>query len=566
MRIIQLIRTLTISLSIVVAHAFVTPLSAVGWDWNPFGASETSKPPAAKSLAKREGSITSTVPRWTDGAVKQANVQGASPNGVQQTAHTGPARGGTLLGGSTPPKEKSTPTWRGQTVRMPTKMFARGATAAVTRPATNTVAKDFPGATTAARTRPGATAAVRGTPVPATSHASATRQRPTTATHSKAEPSTDNAHGPTLARTDEPTLEETRPTQSINALPAGNKPTQTADASVQPKTPGDRLILEAHEFSGRATTEQDFSRVIETCRRARASKLSPELNNFANELAAWSLNRRGQLKAEAGNVNEALLDFDDALRANPKLWRALHNRGVLRAQACQFESSFDDFNLTIQLNPKFAKAYSNRAALFVVAGDLEAALEDYTQATELDPDLAVAHRGRGRLCHQFGRLDEALDHFDAAVQLAPDDAYAVMCRADLLTDLGRYVEAADGYEQAIKLDPNSAAPLLGSAWLLATCPEQSVRNGKLAVQRAEQAIALGGKRDALGLDTLAAAQACAGDFAAALQAIRQAIQLAPEQERAVYQDRLQLYQRARPYRIAPVRSVAQASYDAVITR
>lgn len=330
---------------------------------------------------------------------------------------------------------------------------------------------------------------------------------------------------------------------------------------IEAKLPGDRLIVQAHEFSARAETEDDFSQIIETCRRARASQLSPSLNGYANQLAGWSLNRRGQIKAEAGRLKEAMFDFDDAIRSNPKLWRALHNRGVLRAQTGQFEPAFDDFNLTIQYNPKFAKAYSNRAALFVVAGNLPAALDDFAHAIELDPNLAVAHRGRARACHQLSRLEEALDHYGAAVQLTPNDAYAIAGKADLLTDLGRYVDAAKGYDRAIKLDPQSVNAVRGSAWLLATCPDSSVRNAKLATERAKLAIQLDGTEEAVSLDTLAAALASAGDYSAAMQTMRQAIQIAPSDERDVYQDRLKLYQKAKPYRIAPVPGVAQVSYQ-----
>ena len=346
------------------------------------------------------------------------------------------------------------------------------------------------------------------------------------------------------------------------AAPSQSAPTEAIPAMLEPKTPADRLIVHAHELAARAESEDDFSQIIETCRRARASQASAPLGDYANQLSAWAFNRRGQLKAEAGRTQEALLDFDDAIRANPQLWRALHNRGVLRAQTGQFEPAFDDFNLTIEFNPEFAKAYSNRAALFVVAGDLPAALEDYGRSIELDPNLAVAHRGRGRVCHLLGQLDESLDHYDAAVQLAPKDAYAIASRADLLTDLGRYVDAAEGYNRAIGLDPNSANAYRGSAWLLATCPDSSVRDARLAVERAELAIQLDGKDDAVSFDTLAAAQASAGDFSAAMQTLRQAIEIAPDNERDAYQDRLMLYQRAKPYRIAPVRDVAQVSYEA----
>jgi tetratricopeptide (TPR) repeat protein len=319
--------------------------------------------------------------------------------------------------------------------------------------------------------------------------------------------------------------------------------------------------MKAHEQTTTAKTEADFTRIIETCRRARVSQPSPAATQYANDLAAWAYNRRGQLKAEAGRDTEAMHDFNDAIRADAKRWRALHNRGVLFAQAGEFEKAFDDFNRTIELSPDFAKAYCNRAALFMVADDLEAAGKDYARAIELDPNLAVAHRGRARACHLLGQLDEAADHYDAAVQLAPNDAYAISSRADLMTDMGRYADAAAGYDEAIRLQPNSAQAYSCSAWLLATCPDSSVRNPELAIERAKKAIELGGKEDAVGLDTLAAAQASAGQYDVAAQSITKALALAPAEERSVYQERLELYQHGKAYRIECVQQVSQASYE-----
>jgi tetratricopeptide (TPR) repeat protein len=315
-------------------------------------------------------------------------------------------------------------------------------------------------------------------------------------------------------------------------------------------------------MSTSAKTEQDYSRIIETCRRALASQASPETTKYANNLTAWSFNRRGQLKAEAGHEKDAILDFDDAIRTDATCWRAVHNRGVLLAQAGQFEKAFDDFSRTIQLNPQFAKAYSNRAALFMVANNLNAAHEDYKHAIELDANLAVAHRGCGRVCQLMNRLDDAVLHYDAAVQLAPTDAYAAACRADLLTDVGRYSDALAEYNRALKIDPKSSQANCGSAWLLATCPDSALRNPQLAVERAKQAIELTGPKDAVSFDSLAAAQASSGDFTAAMDSIHKAIELASADERDAYKDRMAVYQQAKPYRIAPVERMAQqASYQ-----
>lgn len=371
---------------------------------------------------------------------------------------------------------------------------------------------------------------------------------------------------PNAAPRSMPNTSPTSPASPWNKAPQAHPTTKSA-APAAPKqaaleSPTDRIVAEAHSLSTSAQTEADYTQVIATCRRALASEASPEATQFAQKLIAWSLNRRGQLKAEAGHDKEAILDFDEAIHTDASCWRALHNRGVLLAQAGQFEKAFDDFSRTIQLNQNYAKAYSNRAALFMVADNLDAALVDYKQSIKLDSNLAVAHRGCGRVCQLLGKVDESVAHYDAAVQLAPDDSYAAACRADLLTDLGRYDEAVAEYDRALQIDPQSSQAQSGLAWLLATCPDSSIRNPAIAIEQAKAVIKNGGQNDPVNYDTLAAAQASAGDFAAAMDSVRHAIQLAPADERDSYKDRLNLYQKAKPYRIAPVERVAQqVSYE-----
>jgi tetratricopeptide (TPR) repeat protein len=233
---------------------------------------------------------------------------------------------------------------------------------------------------------------------------------------------------------------------------------------------------------------------------------------------------------------------------------------VLSAQAGEFETAFNDFSRTIQINGKFAKAYSNRAALFVVAGNIPPALQDYSKAIELDPELAVAHRGLGRAYHLAGQLKESVRHYDEAISLSPNDAYAIASRADVLTDQGKYAEAAADYERAIIADNTSSQANSGSAWLLATCPDQSIRNPELAIKRAEAAVKLTEGKDAASLDALAAAQASSGNFDAAKNSIGQAIQLASDDEKQAFAARLGLYEREKAYHIAPL-EIAQVSYE-----
>jgi tetratricopeptide (TPR) repeat protein len=337
--------------------------------------------------------------------------------------------------------------------------------------------------------------------------------------------------------------------------------------AIADNSPAAQLLIQAHAIADKASTESDFSQVYANCRRVMDNQPTPNEAGFAKELAAWALNRRGQIKASAGRTDEALADFSAAVQLDPKLWRAIHNRGVLLAQSGEFEKAFDDFNRTTELNPNFAKAFSNRAALYAVAGQMEPALADYRRACELDPSLAVAQRGCGRTYHMLGHFDEAAEHLNRAIELAPNDASALSSRADLYTDLGNYADATADYERALEVDGHSAEACRGSAWLLATCPDRAIRNPEVAVQRAELAAELERKPEATTYDTLAAAQASAGDFAAATQTIRRAIELAPPSEKSVYQDRLAMYRQSTPFQISPIgRGVRQAEYSASTNR
>jgi uncharacterized protein len=107
------------------------------------------------------------------------------------------------------------------------------------------------------------------------------------------------------------------------------------------------------------------------------------------------------------------------------------------------------------------------------------------------------------------------------------------------------------------------APLRGTlAWLLATCPDESIRDGARAVELAESLCAGPAKDDPWALDTLAAAYAEAGAMTKAVATAEQALRLANDEHaealaKAVEQ-RLATYRAGQPYRERAAQSSAPA--------
>ncbi|HWY87513.1 MAG TPA: hypothetical protein VNX28_12345 [Gemmataceae bacterium] len=86
-----------------------------------------------------------------------------------------------------------------------------------------------------------------------------------------------------------------------------------------------------------------------------------------------------------------------------------------------------------------------------------------------------------------------------------------MDQQSICADTREYVETLVADEEAGRLDLENVDAYVALAWILATHPDERLRDGRRAVRLARKAMALGPAHPTL-LETLAAAHAEAGDF------------------------------------------------------
>jgi tetratricopeptide (TPR) repeat protein len=168
----------------------------------------------------------------------------------------------------------------------------------------------------------------------------------------------------------------------------------------------------------------------------------------------------------------------------------------------------------------------------------------HTIACTTDND--TAHLNLGSVLLQDGILDEAINHFQKALQLNPENATAHFNLATMLRRTGRVNEAINHFQKALQIKPDDPEIQNSLAWLLATCPQASLRNGNKAVELARQANGLTGGENPIILQTLAAGCAEAGRFSEAVETAQRALRLAEAQSNTVLagqlQSELKLYQ------------------------
>jgi tetratricopeptide (TPR) repeat protein len=192
-------------------------------------------------------------------------------------------------------------------------------------------------------------------------------------------------------------------------------------------------------------------------------------------------------------------------------------------------------------------------------GKDEEAVKDFGEFMKRSPtDDANAIRqrqfaglnNRGLALAATGKFDEAIKDFDEAMRLG--NSSARLNRGWTYDRKGDYRRAADDYAAILDARPGNPAALNNMAWLKATCPDAAFRDGKEAVRLAKQLCELAGP-EGMYLDTLAAAHAEAGDFAAAVEAEEKALQdggyVRKRGDDALV--RLRLYQQKKPFRSQP---------------
>lgn len=252
---------------------------------------------------------------------------------------------------------------------------------------------------------------------------------------------------------------------------------------------------------------------------------------------AW--HDRGVARAAARRYADAIADFNTALETDPKNVSALNNRGAAWHKQKELDRAIKDFSAAIELSPRMAVLWLNRSAAWGDKGNVAKSLEDAKKAVELSPQSPAALNARGVGWLQSGELEKAFADFALAIEKAPHFAAAHANRASVLNRQKKYELARKDYETAIELDGQSAPHKNDLAWMLATCPEKSFRDGRRALRLALESCRMTNQSDWNMLDTLATAYSETGDDKQAAATWEKAIRHAPESQRDALRAKLE---------------------------
>ncbi|MGD0813255.1 MAG: tetratricopeptide repeat protein [Verrucomicrobiota bacterium] len=247
----------------------------------------------------------------------------------------------------------------------------------------------------------------------------------------------------------------------------------------------------------------------------------------------------GNALQQRGRMAEAIAHYQEALELNPGDAKTQNNLGSVLCQNGRADEAMDHFQKALEINPGYADPHNNLGNIFLQKGGVDEAIDHFQKALRINPGYAEAHNSLGSALFQKGRVDEALVQFEDALRLNPNYAEAHLNIGGALQVKRRMDEAMTHYRKALEIRPQLVEAQNRLAWLLAACPEASLRDGNQAVELARQANGLTGGENPLILHTLAAAYAAAGRFPEAVDTAQRALSLARAQSNTKLAGQLQ---------------------------
>jgi Flp pilus assembly protein TadD len=96
-----------------------------------------------------------------------------------------------------------------------------------------------------------------------------------------------------------------------------------------------------------------------------------------------SLVDRGVANLEDGKTDQALQNFNQALKLKPNDAALYDYRGMAYRVKGKDDLAMQDFNKALELDPRYAKAYRNRAMVYLDKTDFDKSVADLEKAQSL---------------------------------------------------------------------------------------------------------------------------------------------------------------------------------------
>ena len=165
-------------------------------------------------------------------------------------------------------------------------------------------------------------------------------------------------------------------------------------------------------------------------------------------------NNLGNCLVKKGKIEEAIKNFQIALRMNPLSVKALNNLGNAYAEKGQYLTATNYFNKALEQSTTKEDIHVNMGNMYIKMDQFDKAIHHFNSVLTELPDQIEANIGMGVALARLNRIDEAIACYKTVLKVKPENAEAHNNLATLLLQKNQLAEAKTHFQAALKYKPD----------------------------------------------------------------------------------------------------------------
>lgn len=224
--------------------------------------------------------------------------------------------------------------------------------------------------------------------------------------------------------------------------------------------------INANTQEGYENADTLFNQAVEAY---NVEELTDKSENAAK--ASIALEYSAAIKFLKNDPTSAASDIAKAMALKPRP-RTYIFRALINADKASFAEAISDFEEAKRIDPKFADTFYHLGQLYYLTGDLQKAEENFTLAKDLNPSNVYAHIQLACITYKNGDIKAAEDKFTEAKLKFPTSPEIPNYYGEILADRGDIQAACKQFDTAARLQAAlptysvGALPLINKATLI----------------------------------------------------------------------------------------------------
>ncbi|WKZ18819.1 MAG: tetratricopeptide repeat protein [Candidatus Jettenia sp. CY-1] len=199
--------------------------------------------------------------------------------------------------------------------------------------------------------------------------------------------------------------------------------------------------------------QSEYRRAMELQEQKTSKDIEDEISKKVPEMTAEGYEKSGDDYLRRDNIGMAFIQYDKALRLDPKQTGIRNKTGHLFLRRGLMEEAMREFEEVIKNDPLNAPAYEGKGMVFIARGNLDTAKECFRQAVHLDSKRWQAHTLLGIIHDRQGEFAVAINEYHNAIKINPNASILYNNLGMSYYLKGEYEKSVEALTAALKIEP-----------------------------------------------------------------------------------------------------------------